>query len=76
MIGTLGVGLGLMVSAVLHSDLRVSQSMVLIIIPQVLLSWLIEPTRSVLHAVSDVLPLSYAVDAMHHLARQSGIGTG
>jgi len=77
-IGTLGIGLGLMISAVLRTELQVSQSMVLIVIPQVLLSGLIEPRQAMpaaLHAVSDVLPLSYAVDAMHHLTRQSGIGT-
>ena len=27
---------------------------------------------SALHAISDALPLSYAVDGMHHLSHQSG----
>jgi ABC-2 type transport system permease protein len=76
-IGLLGTGLGLLVSSVVRSELQVTQSMVLIVIPQILLSGLIEPRQTMpvgLHDLSDVLPLSYAVDAMHHLTRQASAG--
>ena len=70
-IGLLGTGLGLLVSSVVRSELQVTQSMVLIVIPQVLLSGLIEPRQTMpvgLHDLSDVLPLSYAVDAMQQIS--------
>jgi ABC-2 type transport system permease protein len=30
--------------------------------------------QGVLHAISDALPMSYAVDAVHHLSRQRALG--
>jgi len=49
----------------------------LVILPQLLLCGLLvarDRMPSVLHAISDALPLSYAVDGMHHLSRQAGTG--
>ena len=48
--------------------------MPLVVIPQILLCGLLVPRDrlpDVLDAVSDVLPLSYAVDAMQHLTRST-----
>ena len=48
-----------------------------IVLPQILLCGLFVPRTAlpdVLRAVSDVLPLSYAVDAMQHLTRSAGTG--
>jgi ABC-2 type transport system permease protein len=45
------------------------------VIPQLLLCGLLVPREllpDVLSSLSDVLPLSYAVDAMQHLTRSSG----
>jgi ABC-2 type transport system permease protein len=30
--------------------------------------------QSVLRAISDAMPMSYAVDAVHHLSREAAIG--
>ena len=46
------------------------------ILPQLLLCGLLVPRArmgAVLHAISDVLPMSYAVDGIHHLAEQPGV---
>lgn len=74
-VALLGIGLGLLASAFSRTEFQVVQFFPLIILPQLLLcGLLIERQRmaSVLHAVSDALPLSYAVDGMHHLSRQHG----
>ncbi|NED94574.1 ABC transporter permease [Phytoactinopolyspora alkaliphila] len=63
----LGVALGLFVSAFAASEFQVVQFMPALIIPQFLLCGLLVPRSElpdVLSAISDVLPLSYAVDAM------------
>ncbi|HEU5037226.1 MAG TPA: ABC transporter permease [Nocardioides sp.] len=66
----LGSALGLFVSAFARTEFQAVQFMPAIVIPQLLLCGLLVPRDALpdfLHAVSDVLPLSYAVDAMQHL---------
>lgn len=63
----LGVALGLFVSAFASTEFQVVQFMPALILPQFLLCGLLVPRDQlpdVLGAISDVLPLSYAVDAM------------
>ncbi|TDD69468.1 ABC transporter permease [Jiangella aurantiaca] len=63
----LGVALGLFVSAFASTEFQVVQFMPALIVPQFLLCGLLVPRDQlpdVLGAISDVLPLSYAVDAM------------
>jgi len=68
----LGSALGLFVSAFARTEFQAVQFLPAIVFPQILLCGLFVPRESlpdVLHAVSNVLPLSYAVDAMTHLTR-------
>jgi ABC-2 type transport system permease protein len=70
----LGTALGLFVSAFAQTEFQAVQFMPLLVIPQILLCGLFVPRfllPDVLETVSDLLPLSYAVDAMQHLARSS-----
>ncbi len=74
-VALLGTGLGLLASAFARTEFQVVQFFPLIVLPQLLLCGLLLPRQqmpAVLHAASDVLPLSYAVDGMHHLSRQVG----
>ncbi|MGC4111018.1 MAG: ABC transporter permease [Nocardioides sp.] len=73
----LGTALGLFVSAFANTEFQAVQFMPLFVIPQILLCGLFVPRGSlpdVLHAVSDVLPLSYATDAMQTLVTSSDTG--
>jgi ABC-2 type transport system permease protein len=66
----LGTALGLLVSAFARTEFQAVQFMPLFVIPQILLCGLFVPRAEmpdVLHAVSSVLPLSYATDAMQTL---------
>jgi ABC-2 type transport system permease protein len=66
----LGMALGLFVSAFARTEFQAVQFMPLFVLPQVLLCGLFVPRgamASVLNWVSDVLPLSYAVDALLHV---------
>ena len=66
----LGSALGLFVSAFAQTEFQAVQFMPAIVIPQLLLCGLFVPRNAlpdVLSSVSDVLPLSYAVDAMQTL---------
>jgi ABC-2 type transport system permease protein len=68
----LGSALGLFVSAFAQTEFQAVQFLPAIVFPQILLCGLFvarEALPGVLHGVSDVLPLSYAVDAMQHLTR-------
>ena len=59
-------------SAFARTEFQAVQFLPLIVFPQILLCGLFVPRDTlpdVLHAVSDVLPLSYAVDAMTHLTQ-------
>ncbi|HEX2704436.1 MAG TPA: ABC transporter permease [Candidatus Lustribacter sp.] len=64
----LGTALGLLASGFARTEFQAVQFMPAFVLPQFLLCGLIAPRDQlpgVLSAVSDVLPLSYAVDAMH-----------
>ena len=67
----LGSALGLFVSAFARTEFQAVQFMPALVFPQILLCGLFvdrEDLPPVLHAVSDVLPLSYAVDAMRSVS--------
>ena len=66
----LGTALGLFVSAFAQTEFQAVQFMPALVLPQLLLCGLFvarEDLPPVLHAVADVLPLSYAVDAMNQV---------
>lgn len=66
----LGTALGLFVSAFAATEFQAVQFMPAVVIPQLLLCGLFVPRAllpDVLETISDLLPLSYAVDAMTHL---------
>ena len=66
----LGTTLGLFVSAFAATEFQAVQFLPAFVLPQFLLCGLLTPRDAmpdVLHALSDVLPLSYAVDAMTRL---------
>jgi ABC-2 type transport system permease protein len=71
----LGTTLGLFVSAFAETEFQAVQFMPAIVFPQILLCGLFVPRAAlpdVLHGISDILPLSYAVDSMQSL--QSSVG--
>ena len=73
----LGSALGLFVSAFARTEFQAVQFMPAIVIPQLLLCGLLVPRDrlpDLLSTLSDVLPLSYAVDAMQHLTTSSSTG--
>jgi ABC-2 type transport system permease protein len=73
-VALLGMGMGLLASAFARSEFQVVQFLPATILPQLLLcGLLLERSRmpSALHFVSDLLPMSYAVDGMHHLTREA-----
>ena len=66
----LGTALGLLVSAFATTEFQAVQFMPAFVLPQILLCGLFVPREAmpgVLEAVSNVLPMSYAVDAMQEL---------
>ncbi len=68
----LGSALGLFVSAFAQTEFQAVQFMPLVVIPQILLCGLFVPRSmlpDVLEAISNLLPLSYAVDAMQTLTQ-------
>ncbi|NGO71303.1 ABC transporter permease [Streptomyces boncukensis] len=70
----LGTALGLFVSAFAASEFQVVQFMPAVIFPQILLCGLFAPRDSmqpVLEAISNVLPMSYAVDGMTEVLRHT-----
>ncbi|MBA0053850.1 ABC transporter permease [Streptomyces sp. AJS327] len=70
----LGTALGLFVSAFAASEFQVVQFMPAMIFPQILLCGLFAPRdamQPVLEAISNVLPMSYAVDGMNEVLRNS-----
>jgi ABC-2 type transport system permease protein len=71
----LGTALGLFVSAFAQTEFQAVQFMPAVVLPQVLLCGLFvarDELPPVLEAVSNVLPLSYAVDAMEQVTLESG----
>jgi ABC-2 type transport system permease protein len=70
----LGTTLGLLASAFARTEFQVVQFMPVIIFPQVLLGGVFLPRDQlpdVLHAISDWLPLSHAIDALNAVAADS-----
>lgn len=70
----LGTALGLFVSAFARTEFQVVQFMPAVVMPQVLLSGLFVPRNEMarlLEWISDVLPLSYAVDATNAVTRSA-----
>ena len=68
----LGVALGLLASAFARSEFQAVQFMPVIVLPQFFLCGLLVPVDQMagwLQAVSDVLPLTYAVDALQEVGR-------
>jgi ABC-2 type transport system permease protein len=73
----LGSALGLFVSAFATTEFQAVQFMPAFVLPQILLCGLFvarDQLPTVLERVSDVLPLSYATDAMQTLVRTSATG--
>ncbi|MCX6401942.1 MAG: ABC transporter permease [Propionibacteriales bacterium] len=73
----LGTALGLFVSAFARTEFQAVQFLPAIVVPQILLCGLLVPRErlpQVLEFVADLLPLSYAVDAMEHLATSTRSG--
>ncbi|WP_219822242.1 ABC transporter permease [Streptomyces sp. Ru73] len=72
----LGTALGLFVSAFAASEFQAVQFMPAVLMPQLLLCGLFAPRDAMqpaLSALSDVLPMSYAVDAMNEVLRNADI---
>ncbi|MGW1216537.1 ABC transporter permease [Streptomyces sp. NPDC002499] len=70
----LGTALGLFVSAFASSEFQAVQFMPAVIFPQLLLCGLFTPRSNMhpaLEAVSDVLPMSYAVDGMNEVLKHT-----
>jgi ABC-2 type transport system permease protein len=73
----LGTALGLFVSAFAQTEFQAVQFMPAVVLPQILLCGLFVPRDEmpeVLGAISDLLPLSYAVDAMQTLTLTAETG--
>jgi len=73
----LGTVLGLFVSAFARTEFQAVQFMPALVIPQILLCGLFVPRDELprtLEVISDVLPLSYAVDAMQKVAASTDTG--
>ena len=72
----LGMSLGLLVSAFAATEFQAVQFMPAFVLPQFLLCGLLvarEEMGDVLRWISDVLPLSYAVDAMKELTAREEV---
>ncbi|TKG69138.1 ABC transporter permease [Prauserella endophytica] len=70
----LGTALGLFVSAFARTEFQAIQFMPVIVLPQFLLCGLLQPRDEMgwlLSWISDVLPLSYAVDALNHVTHSA-----
>ncbi|AQA21418.1 ABC-2 type transport system permease protein [Rhodococcus sp. PvR044] len=72
---TLGVALGLLCSAFARTEFQAVQFMPVIVIPQLFLCGLLVPRDQLpqwLEWISNVMPLSYAVEALQQVARYPG----
>jgi ABC-2 type transport system permease protein len=70
----LGTALGLAASSAARTEFQAVQMMPAIILPQLLIAGLFIPRDqmpTVLHWISDVMPLSYSIDALNKLAASS-----
>ena len=74
----LGTALGLFVSAFAATEFQAVQFMPAFVLPQFLLCGLLVPREEMpgaLHAISSVLPLSYAVDALRDVTTNAEVAT-
>ncbi|MFE1322165.1 ABC transporter permease [Kitasatospora phosalacinea] len=74
--GLLGMALGLLVSAFAATEFQAVQFLPAVLLPQLLLCGLFvarDDMAPVLRLLSDVLPLSYAVDAMGRITTEGGV---
>jgi ABC-2 type transport system permease protein len=74
----LGMALGLLVSAFAQTEFQAVQFMPAVVLPQVLLCGLLAPRdqmSAALEAISALLPMTYAVDAMTLLTYTSSLST-
>lgn len=72
----LGTALGLFLSAFARTEFQAVQFMPAFVLPQFLLCGLLVPLAQMpqaLHDIANVLPLTYAVDAMQHVTTQATI---
>ena len=70
----LGVALGLLCSAFARTEFQAVQFLPVVVIPQILLCGLFVPREAMagwLQAISDVLPLTYAVDALLEVGKSA-----
>jgi ABC-2 type transport system permease protein len=77
-VALLGLGLGLLASAFARTEFQVVQFFPAAILPQLLLCGLLVSRArmgGVLDAISDLLPMSYAIDGIRHLAEHPGVTT-
>ncbi len=77
--GLLGMALGLFLSTFARTEFQVGQLMPAFVLPQLLLSGLFGPREEMagpLRAVSDVLPLTYAVDLGQQITGGAGVTGG
>jgi ABC-2 type transport system permease protein len=73
----LGMSLGLFVSAFATSEFQAVQFMPAVILPQLLLCGLFVERATMsrgLQALADVLPMTYAFDGLHRVARDGALG--
>jgi ABC-2 type transport system permease protein len=74
----LGVALGLFASAFARTEFQAVQFMPVVVLPQLLVCGLFRPRdqmADVLRWFSDVMPLSYAVEALQRVAGSADLGT-
>ncbi|OZD61062.1 antibiotic ABC transporter permease [Rhodococcus sp. 05-340-1] len=72
----LGVAIGLLCSAFARTEFRAVQFMPVVVIPQLFLCGLLVPRDQMpnwLSTISNVLPLSYLVDALQEISRYPGV---
>jgi len=76
--GLLGMSMGLFVSAFAQSEFQAVQFMPMFLLPQILLCGLFQPREQMapaLEAVSNLLPLTYAFDALARAAGNGDLGS-
>lgn len=74
----LGSALGLLASAFARTEFQAAQFMPAFILPQLLLCGLLVPVEKLpdaLQVVANILPLTYAVDALQHIATEAAISS-
>lgn len=73
----LGMALGLLLSAFARTEFQAVQFMPAVMFPQLLVCGIVIPRDrmdAVLHGISDVMPMTYAIDAMQRITNAAGVG--